>query len=289
MPNFVAATWNVNSLTVRLEQVLDWLARTRPDALFLQETKVRDELFPQDAFDRAGYRAVFTGQQTFNGVALLTRRDTTDAPERTLLNLPGCPDEQKRFCAARVRPFEADEPLWLASAYVPNGMEPGSWKFLYKLDWLTALTRTMKGILADSPRVILGGDFNIAPKDTDLWSADLWRGRILTTNAERGALARLAALGLFDAQRLLPMEPGTFSWWDYRAQGFESNHGLRIDLMLISDALRGALRKVKVDTAPRAAERPSDHAPVVMTLDLDGAYPAAKAPESALPVQESLF
>lgn len=266
------ASWNVNSLKVRLPQVLDWLAETRTDAVVLQETKLVDEAFPVEALAEAGYEAIFTGQKTYNGVALLYRRETLRVanPERTTLNLPGLPDEQKRFVATELAPAAGGEAFVFCGGYIPNGMETGSWKFLYKLDWLAALERVTGEFLRTNPRLVLGGDFNIAPEDRDCWNPAEREGQILVSKPERAALARLMrTCGLSDAFRLFPQSPETYSWWDYRQAGFEKNRGLRIDLLLVSEALRARVKASTVDARPRANAQPSDHAPVTLALELD--------------------
>ncbi|MEA3221107.1 MAG: Exodeoxyribonuclease III [Immundisolibacter sp.] len=252
------ATWNVNSLRVRLPQLLDWLERAAPDIVGLQETKVADEEFPVAQLAAAGYRAVFVGQRTYNGVALLSR----EPPGAPLLALPGrLQDEQKRFVAAR---FGA---LDVVCAYVPNGSEVGSDKYAYKLGWLEDLRRYLQALLRESPKVLVMGDFNIAPADIDVHDPVAWQGQVLVSDPERAALAGIMALGLHDTFRHLNPDLRAFTWWDYRAAAFRRDHGLRIDHILASTPLLGACRACRVELDLRRAERPSDHAPVLLELD----------------------
>lgn len=252
------ATWNVNSLRVRLPQLLDWLGQVGPDIVGLQETKVVDDDFPQAQLAAVGYHAVFTGQRTYNGVALLSREPASDP----LTALPGrAPDEQKRFVAAS---FGA---LRVVNVYVPNGSSLGSEKYAYKLDWLADFRRYLGTVLLQSPRLLVMGDFNIAPADIDVHDPAAWQGQVLVSDAERAALADIAALGLHDTFRSL--NPGTqaFTWWDYRAAGFRRNQGLRIDHILASAPVLASCRACRVELDVRRAERPSDHAPLLLELD----------------------
>ena len=267
MPQLRLASWNVNSLKVRLPQVLDWLALSGSDVLVLQETKLTDELFPKEAFEEAGFDVVFTGQKTYNGVALVTRRSTFNVPEAVELNIPGYPDDQKRFVSAVLAPLAGGEPLRFCGAYFPNGQEIGTSKYLYKLDWISTLTRHLRHLLEENPRLVLGGDFNIAPAEADTWNPAYWEGKILCSPAERAALRRLEGLGLRDSFRLFEQPAETFSWWDYRQSGFEKNHGLRIDLMLVSEALAPAVKSAGIDSRPRGNAQPSDHAPATLLLE----------------------
>lgn len=261
------ATWNVNSIKVRLPQVLDWLERARVDALVMQETKSTDEAFPREAFEAAGFDVLFSGQKTYNGVALCTRRDALSVSEPEC-GIPGYADPQRRFISALLTPKAGGESLRFCGAYFPNGAAVGASKYLYKLDWIAALERHLKAQLERTPRLVLGGDFNIAPEDADLWDPELWRGRILCSAAERSAYRRLLDLGLADAFRRFPQAPETFSWWDYRQSGFEKNRGLRIDLLLVSEALLPRLAASAIDAGPRANPQPSDHAPATADIDL---------------------
>ena len=263
------ASWNVNSLKIRLPQVLDWLSSAEVDALVMQETKTVDELFPEEAFREAGFDVFYSGQKTYNGVALCARRETVAASDPKL-RLAGWSDPQKRFVSALLRPKNAADsaPIRFCGGYFPNGQAVGSAKYLYKLDWIAVLERTLKAELAQTPRLVLGGDFNIAPADADIWDPDARRGQILCSEQERRSLERLYALGLADSFRLFEQPAALFSWWDYRQSGFERNHGLRIDLMLVSEALQGALERSFIDEGPRGNTQPSDHAPAVIDLNL---------------------
>lgn len=248
------ATWNVNSLKVRLPQVLDWIAEHRPDALCLQELKMEDKAFPAEALAAAGYHAAFVGQKTYNGVAILS----PDTPQEVVRNIPGFEDEQKRLIAATIGDTR------VVCGYFPNGQAVGSDKFAYKLDWLSALTDWLERELEDHPRLVLCGDFNIAPEDRDAHPD--WKDEIHVSEPERTAFRRLVGLGLTDAFRLFDQPERAFSWWDYRMMAFRRNFGLRIDHLLVSAPLVAACRSCEVDKAPRKLERPSDHAPVVLEL-----------------------
>ena len=251
------ATWNVNSLKVRLPQVLDWLAANHPDALCLQELKLEDKAFPEAEIRAAGYHAVFAGQKTYNGVAILG----TTPPDDVARGIPGFADEQQRLIAATVGG------LRIVCGYFPNGQEPGSDKFAYKLAWLDALTRWLDAeVLPRHPRLALVGDFNIAPTPADAHPD--WKSGILVSPPERAAFQALLALGLVDAFRLFGHPGDVYSWWDYRMGAFRRNFGLRIDHILVSRPLQSACRACTVDKTPRGLERPSDHAPVVLELDV---------------------
>ncbi|HEX9628237.1 MAG TPA: exodeoxyribonuclease III [Acidiferrobacterales bacterium] len=253
------ATWNVNSLNVRLPQVLDWLSAERPDVLGLQETKLTDDKFPRAAIEAAGYRVVFAGQKTYNGVALLSRGALRDI----VTDLPGIEDPQRRVLGATVGK------LRVLNLYVPNGESVDSPKYAYKLDWLAALARYAKEQLAAHPRLALIGDFNIAPEERDVHDPKAWAGQVLFSDRERAAFGALVDAGLCDTFRLFEQAEGLYSWWDYRMGAFRRNRGLRIDHILASPELCKACRACRIDTGPRAAERPSDHAPVVAEFDLD--------------------
>ena len=250
------ATWNVNSLAVRLPQLLDWLAANPVDAMVLQETKLTDDKFPHAALEAAGWRARCFGQRTYNGVALLSRGEAVDV----VTNIPGHDDAQARVISATVGGVR------VVGAYVPNGQSPGSDKFAYKLRWLGALREWLRGELATHPRLALMGDINIAPEDRDVHDPALWHEKIMCTSEERAQFGALLALGLHDAFRLFEQPPKTYSWWDYRMLSFRRNQGLRIDHILVSDALKPRVTGCAVDRLPRTNERPSDHAPVVATL-----------------------
>jgi len=256
------ATWNVNSLAVRLPQVLDWLATHPVDALCLQELKLSDDKFPFDALRAAGYEAVVHGQKTYNGVAILSRQPLRDVVH----NIPGFADEQARAIAATLDTPAG--PLRLVNGYFVNGQEPGSEKFAYKMRWLDALEGWLRTELAQQPRLALLGDFNIAPEDRDSYDPEGLRETIHHTSAERAHFQALLALGLVDAFRLFEQAPKSFSWWDYRMLGFQKNRGLRIDHILLSPALRPLVQACHVDRAPRKNKQPSDHAPVVVELNL---------------------
>ena len=254
------ATWNVNSLSVRLPQVLAWLVANPVDALGLQELKLVDEKFPHDAFEAAGYHAVCFGQKTYNGVAIVSR-----TPARGVVrNIPGFGDEQARVIAATLD--TADGPLRLVNCYFVNGQAPGTDKFAYKLEWLAALHDWLRDQLAAHPRLALVGDFNIAPEDRDSYDPVGLKDTIHHTVEERAHFQRLLDLGLTDAFRLFEQPEKSYSWWDYRMLGFQKNRGLRIDHILVSQALRAGVTACHVDRAPRKNPQPSDHAPVVATL-----------------------
>ena len=248
------ATWNLNSLKVRLPHLLDWLATEQPDVLCLQELKCEDRAFPLAEIEAAGYQAVFNGQKTYNGVAILSHSRVAELSR----DIPGLSDEQKRVIAATV------DGVRVISAYFPNGQAVGSEKFAYKLAWLEALKAYLKEELLKYPRLVLAGDFNIAPEDRDAHPD--WREEILVSEPERLAFRDLLGLGFEDAFRHFEQAEKSFSWWDYRMMAFRRNFGLRIDHLLVSSALVPELRRCWVDKAPRGLERPSDHAPVVLEL-----------------------
>lgn len=250
------ATWNLNSIAVRLPQLLDWLQANPVDAIALQETKVPDERFPIAPIEAAGYRAVWHGQRSYNGVALLARTPM-DAVQR---NLPGFDDEQARVIAATVAG------LRVVGVYVPNGQAPDSDKYAYKLRWFDALHAWLRAELAVHPALVLLGDFNVAPDDRDVYDPAAFEGQILCTPAERAQFARLLELGLADAFRLFEQPPKSWSWWDYRNLAFRRNQGLRIDHILVSRALQPAVRACTIDKTPRRNQRPSDHTPVIVEL-----------------------
>ncbi len=254
------ATWNVNSLRVRLPQVIDWLAENPVDCLALQEIKLQDPDFPHAALAEAGYQAVCSGQKTYNGVALLCR----DAPRDVAIGLPGHDDPQRRLIAATVGDVR------IVDVYVPNGERPDSEKYDYKLDWLSRLETYLRAELERHPRLVVCGDFNIAPDDRDCHDPEVWAGRILCTEREREAFRRLLAAGLVDAFREVCDEPGHYSWWDYRAAAFRRDLGLRIDHILCSWPLAAGGLECRIDRTPRGWERPSDHAPVVVRLPTSG-------------------
>ena len=252
-PRMKIATWNVNSLRVRLPHVLDWLKTEQPDVLALQEIKLIDELFPHDALREAGYECVVSGQPTYNGVAVLARQPAQDA----VRDIPGFDDPQRRVLAVTVGDVR------VINLYVVNGEAVGSEKYAYKLAWLDALSAWLAEESKQHPNLVVLGDFNIAPDDRDVHDPDKWAGKILCSDAERAALARLHGLGLVDVFRQFEQEEKTFSWWDYRMNGFKRNLGLRIDLILASPSMAQRCAASYVDKTPRGWERPSDHAPVV--------------------------
>jgi len=252
------ATWNVNSLRVRLPHVLDWLAANAVDVLCLQETKTEDAGFPFADLQAAGYNVVHNGQKTYNGVAILARAPLLE----TQRDLTDFADEQKRLIAATVSGVR------VICAYMPNGSEVGSDKYAYKLRWLAALQRELDAALQRWPLLVLCGDFNIAPEDRDVHDPLAWRGRILCSDPEREFFRGFIAAGCRDAFRLFEQPADSFSWWDYRNAAFRRNLGLRIDHLLLSADLAAACRECVVDKGPRRLQRPSDHAPVIARLDL---------------------
>lgn len=251
------ATWNVNSLKVRLPQVLQWLTDNPIDVLCLQETKLTDDKFPAAALEAAGYQVAFTGQKTYNGVAIVSRHPITDVVK----NNPQFADEQQRIIAATV------EDIRIVCAYIPNGQSVDSDKYRYKLKWLDALRAWLEREHQAHPKLALLGDYNIAPEDADVYDPVAWEGQILCSDAERAAFDRLINLGLKDAFRMFPQEAKSFSWWDYRQLGFRLNKGLRIDHILLSEELASRCNGCIIDRAPRKWEQPSDHAPVIATLE----------------------
>jgi len=247
------ATWNVNSLRVRLPQVLDWLAAAGPDVLCIQETKLQDTDFPRAQIETLGYHAAFAGQKTYNGVALLSRLPMADVAT----DLPGLDDPQRRVLSAAVGP------LRVVNLYVPNGKEVDSDKYEYKLKWLEHLVAYAGALSASHEHVVICGDLNIAPEDRDVHDPEAWRGKVLCSEPERAAFRALTGAGYHDAFRRFEQPEGAYSWWDYRAAAFRRNLGLRIDHILCSNGLYERLASCQIDTAPRKLERPSDHAPVV--------------------------
>lgn len=249
-------SWNVNSLKVRLPQLLDFLASRRPDVVCLQETKLEDAFFPRAELEAAGYHVAYAGQKTYNGVALLAKMPLADVA----VGIPGFDDDQKRVIAATL------DGMRVICVYVPNGQSVDSDKYQYKLKWLESLTAWLEGELKTHPRLALLGDFNIAPEDRDVHDPELWRGQVLCSEPEREAFRRLLALGLEDSFRLFPQPEKSFTWWDYRMLAFRRNHGLRIDHILLSAALARECTECRIDRDMRKLERPSDHAPVIATI-----------------------
>lgn len=252
------ASWNVNSLNVRLPHVLAWCDVTSPDVLALQETKLPDERYPQQELLDAGYHSVFSGQKTYNGVAILSREPATDP----VTDIPGLEDPQRRILAATVGDVR------IIDLYVVNGSEVGSEKFAYKLHWLERVTAWLETEMEQHQNVIVLGDFNIAPDDRDVYDPEEWREKILCSTQERDALKTILAMGLQDTFRMFEQEERSWSWWDYRMNMFRRKLGLRIDLVLASKAMAGRCVKSYVDIEPRRQERPSDHAPAIAEFDL---------------------
>jgi len=254
---FKIATWNVNSLRVRLPHVLDWLDAERPDVLALQETKLQDRDFPLDAFRQRFYHALHAGQKTYNGVAILSRLPISLIAD----SFPGFDDPQRRVLHAQAGAIQ------VLNIYVPNGSEVGSERFEYKLRWLGHLRRYTAGLIAAGAGFAVVGDFNIAPAPEDVHDPATWEGRVLFSMPEREAFSGLLQQGLVDCFRIFPQAPGGYTWWDYRAAAFRRNLGLRIDHILASPALADRCRSCRIDTGPRGLERPSDHAPVMAEFE----------------------
>lgn len=252
------ATWNVNSLRVRLPQLAEWLAANPVHTIALQETKLEDAAFPRAEIEALGYHVAASGQRTYNGVAILARAPLHDVQT----GIPGFDDPQRRVLAATI------DGVRVVNLYVPNGQSVGSEKYAYKLRWLAALRDWLREEVARHPRLIALGDFNIAPEDRDVHDPAAWAGSVHVSEPERAALRELLALGLADSFRLFEQPPGTYSWWDYRQGAFRRNNGLRIDLLLVSDALAKACSQSVIDREPRRAERPSDHAPAIASFDI---------------------
>lgn len=247
------ASWNVNSLKVRLPHLSDWLVQARPDALCVQETKSEDAKFPRAEIEALGYQVAFSGQKTYNGVALLAKAPLQDV----VAGIPGFADEQKRVLAATVAGTR------VVCVYCPNGQAVGSEKYDYKLRWFAALKDYLAAELARNPRLAVAGDFNVAPEDRDVHDPKAWEGQVHVSEPERAAWRALLALGLEDSFRLFEQPERIYSWWDYRMMGFRRNAGLRIDHILLSATLAARCTASTVDKAPRKLERPSDHAPVI--------------------------
>lgn len=254
------ATWNVNSLKVRLPHLLNWLAQHQADVVCLQETKVTDENFPRQALLDAGYRSAMAGQKTYNGVAILTRIATTPEPIEVQINLPNLEDEQRRLIALTLGD------LRIVDGYFPNGQAVGSDKYAYKLRWLKALTEWLRSELQQHPHLLLAGDYNIAPEDRDVHDPQAWAGQVLCSEPEREAFRGLIGLELKDSFRLFEQAERSYTWWDYRNMSFRRKMGLRIDHILLSPALSQRCRACTIDIEPRRLEQPSDHAPVMVEL-----------------------
>ncbi len=250
------ASWNVNSIRARLSHLAEWLALAKPDLLGLQETKVQDREFPAAELAELGYHCVFSGQKSYNGVAVLARQPLTVLATA----IPDFDDEQRRVLAVQLEDFV------FVNLYVPNGSSVGSDKYTYKLAWLSALNDWVSDLRERHGDVILVGDFNIAPDDRDVHDPEAWRGQILCSDAERAQLFRLHGLGFSDVYRRFDQPPAAFSWWDYRAAGFRRNLGLRIDLILATSRLAERMESCTIDITPRRWDKPSDHAPVLARL-----------------------
>jgi exodeoxyribonuclease-3 len=251
-------TWNVNSLNVRLPRLLEWLAAHAPDVVCLQETKLVDARFPVDALTAAGYAAVYSGQKTYNGVAILAREGLAlEQPEH---GIDGFDDEQKRVIAATV------DGIRVICVYVPNGQSVDSEKYAYKLRWCRAAARHLREAVEHHPKLVMAGDFNVAPDDRDVHDPRLWDGQVLCSEPERAAFRAFLAAGLVDSFRLFDQPPNVYSWWDYRQLAFPKNLGLRIDHILVSDALAPRCTSSTIDRNARKGEKPSDHAPAIVEL-----------------------
>lgn len=253
------ATWNVNSLKVRLSQLVDWLKLRDPDVVCLQETKLEDVAFPREVFAELGYHSVFSGQRTYNGVAILSKQPHDGD---VVTDIPSFPDPQRRVLAVTV----AD--VRVICLYVPNGQSVASEKYRYKLEWLGALETWLADELRSYPNVVVLGDFNVAPEPGDVYDPIAWEGQVLFSGPERAAFQRLLSLGFIDSVRSHLKADGVYTWWDYRMGAFRRNRGLRIDHILLSTALVPAFEAAGVDTSVRGNERPSDHAPVWVDLAL---------------------
>jgi exodeoxyribonuclease-3 len=252
------ATWNVNSLRVRLPQLTTWVGSSPVDVLALQEIKLQDNEFPRAEIEALGFQAAWSGQKTYNGVAILARTALADV----VAGIPGYDDPQRRVLAATVSGVR------LINVYVPNGQAVGSEKYAYKLQWFEALRHYIASELARHERLVVLGDYNVAPEDRDVHDPAAWEGQVHVSPGEREALARLLRTGLEDTFRLFEQPEKCYSWWDYRAGAFRRNHGLRIDLILASRAFCSLCRACYIEREPRTWERPSDHAPVVARFDI---------------------
>jgi len=250
-------SWNVNSLKVRLNHVLEWSKKNSPDVLAIQETKLTDEKFPKSEIESAGFHVVYSGQPTYNGVAIISSTPAKDI----ITDIDGLDDPQRRILAATV------DDIRIINLYVVNGSEPESEKYQYKMDWLEKVTNFIENQTQEYENVIVLGDFNIAPDERDVWDAEYWRGKILCTDKERKKLNNILDLGFDDSFRLLHDDAGHYSWWDYRMAGFQRNLGLRIDLILTNEPMSEMLTAAYIDKVPRGWERPSDHTPVIAEFD----------------------
>lgn len=253
MNTFKIATWNVNSIRVRLPHLLDWMKVANPDVIALQETKSLDEHFPWNDINAAGYQVIFTGEKSYNGVAILSRNAGNDL----VTSIPGLEDTQRRFLALTV------DDVRVVNVYVPNGQDLASPKFEYKLHWLQMLTQFIREERKRYSKMVILGDFNIAPHERDVHDPKAWEGQILCSPQERAAFNELLGLGFHDIYRHINPDEQAFSWWDYRLNAFKRNLGLRIDHILVSEEFSADCAQCSIDKTPRAWERPSDHAPVV--------------------------
>lgn len=251
------ATWNVNSLRVRLPQLKTWLESNPVDVVALQETKTPDSEFPRADIEALGYQVAFSGQRTYNGVAILSRAPLSEVQA----GIDSFDDEQKRVLGASVGDVR------VVSVYVPNGQAPQSDKFAYKLRWLDAMRAHLRQELARFPKLVMLGDFNIAPEDRDVHDPKAWEGSVLVSSQERAALRAITDTGVVDVFRQFDQPPGSFSWWDYRAAAFQRNRGLRIDLIMASGSFSLRCLSCQIDRQPRGWERPSDHTPVIAHFD----------------------
>ncbi len=253
------ATWNVNSLKIRLDQLIVWLDKNQPDIIALQETKTEDHNFPLTQINEVNYHAIFAGEKAYNGVAILSKIPAKDM-EVSFLNDP---KEQKRVISASYNDVR------VINVYVPNGSDIGSEKYLYKLDWLEKFIIYIEQQLTRHEKLIILGDYNIAPENEDVYDPKVWEGQTLFSEPERAELKKLISLGLFDVFRLFPQEPSSFTWWDYRAAAFRRNMGLRIDHILATQKMSKSCKSCVIDKAQRKFERPSDHAPVMAEFGED--------------------
>ncbi|RBP53444.1 exodeoxyribonuclease III [Arenicella xantha] len=257
------ASWNVNSLRVRLDHLSDWLNDNQPDLMCLQELKMPDQDFPSEALLELGYHSVFTGQKTYNGVAILSKQPL----DNVVTDMPDMDDPMRRYIAGDY-PLASGQSMRIVNVYVPNGQALDSDKFIYKREWFSKLRAAMRETLQDNPNVVLVGDFNITPADIDVHDPKRWAGKIHCSDIERLMLQKLMSEGLFDTYRHFNTDGDHFSWWDYRGAGYRANEGLRIDLILSSSAMLNAATGSHIDEAPRKLERPSDHTPVVAEYSL---------------------
>jgi len=251
------ASWNVNSLRVRLPHVLDWIGEHQPDVLSLQETKTTDDRFPADEIREAGFEVCYAGQKTYNGVAIISKKTAQDM----VTDVPHLDDPQRRILGATI------DGIRILNLYVVNGQEVGSEKYEWKLHWLEKVSDFIQSEMQQHEKFVVMGDFNIAPQDRDTYDPAIWKDRILCSEPERAALKRMMDFGLSDTFRLFDQQEGSFSWWDYRAAAFRRDMGLRIDLIFSSPAMTKACTAAYIDKEPRKRERPSDHTPVIAEFD----------------------